>query len=228
MRPTLWQDSARAFGPPLAASPGPGHRCNLVGQRGQSRHVSGRRPGGPGAEPGDRREVRGRPDPGARRVGLGAASNAVNQVRDAAEAFLDALSNTGSTARVTQFAHRSAEQLAPSTVVDDAVARAGRRRCGRRSPATTTPGHPGRPASTSCVHQRQPAGSRTTTHEQQPVHQLGPGRWTRPRDTTPEPGRLRDRRRPDGVRLDKAGDPWRRRAASRHPVRHQQRGQPRP
>ena len=46
-------------------------------------------------------------------------SNAVNQVRDAAEAFLDALSNTGSTARVTQFA-TVAEQLAPSTVVDDA------------------------------------------------------------------------------------------------------------
>src|SRR5262245_4687035 len=45
-------------------------------------------------------------------------SNAVNQVRDAAEAFLDALSNTGSTARVTQFATLS-EQLAPSTVVDD-------------------------------------------------------------------------------------------------------------
>ena len=45
-------------------------------------------------------------------------SNAVNQVRDAAEAFLDALSNTGSSARVTQFATVT-EQLAPSTVVDD-------------------------------------------------------------------------------------------------------------
>ena len=32
------------------------------------------------------------------------SSNAVNDVRDAADAFLDALSNTGSTARVTQFA----------------------------------------------------------------------------------------------------------------------------
>src|SRR5262249_53372824 len=46
-------------------------------------------------------------------------SNAVNDVRGAAEAFLDALSNTGSTARVTQFATLS-QQLAPSTVVDDA------------------------------------------------------------------------------------------------------------
>ncbi len=46
------------------------------------------------------------------------SSNAVNDVRDAADAFLDALSNTGSTARVTQFATLS-EQLAPSTVVDD-------------------------------------------------------------------------------------------------------------
>ena len=46
------------------------------------------------------------------------SSNAVNNVRDAAKAFLDALSNTGSTARVTQFATLS-EQLAPSTVVDD-------------------------------------------------------------------------------------------------------------
>jgi hypothetical protein len=45
-------------------------------------------------------------------------SNAVNNVRDAAEAFLDALSNTGSTARVTQFATLT-QQLAPSTVVDD-------------------------------------------------------------------------------------------------------------
>ncbi len=45
-------------------------------------------------------------------------SNAVNEVRDAAEAFLDALSNTGSSARVTQFA-TATQQLAPSTVVDD-------------------------------------------------------------------------------------------------------------
>lgn len=45
-------------------------------------------------------------------------SNAVNQVRGAAEAFLDALSNTDSTARVTQFATVS-QQLAPSTTVDD-------------------------------------------------------------------------------------------------------------
>ena len=46
------------------------------------------------------------------------SSNAVNKVRDAAEAFLDALSNTNSSVRVTQFA-TVAEQLAPSTVVDD-------------------------------------------------------------------------------------------------------------
>ena len=37
---------------------------------------------------------------------------------DAAEAFLDALSNTGSSARVTQFATVT-QQVAPSTVVDD-------------------------------------------------------------------------------------------------------------
>jgi hypothetical protein len=47
------------------------------------------------------------------------SAGAVNQVRDAAEAFLDALSNTGSTARVTQFGTVSA-QLAASTVVSDA------------------------------------------------------------------------------------------------------------
>ena len=46
------------------------------------------------------------------------SSNAVNKVRDAAEAFLDALSNTNSSVRVTQFG-TVAEQLAPSTVVDD-------------------------------------------------------------------------------------------------------------
>jgi LPXTG-motif cell wall-anchored protein len=46
-------------------------------------------------------------------------SGAVEDVRDAAEAFLDALANTNSTARVTQFATVS-EELAPSTLVDDA------------------------------------------------------------------------------------------------------------
>jgi hypothetical protein len=46
-------------------------------------------------------------------------SQAEEKVRGAAEAFLDALANTGSTARVTQFA-TVAEQLAPQTVVDDA------------------------------------------------------------------------------------------------------------
>src|SRR3954454_6700009 len=46
------------------------------------------------------------------------SSNAVNKVRDAAEAFLDALSNTNSSVRVTQFASLT-QQLAPSTVVDD-------------------------------------------------------------------------------------------------------------
>jgi hypothetical protein len=47
------------------------------------------------------------------------SSNAVENVRDAAEAFLDSLRNTNSTARVTQFATVS-EELAPSTLVDDA------------------------------------------------------------------------------------------------------------
>ncbi len=51
-------------------------------------------------------------------------SNAENKVRDAAEAFLDALSNTNSSVRVTQFA-TVAEQLAPSTLVDDASLGAG-------------------------------------------------------------------------------------------------------
>ena len=45
-------------------------------------------------------------------------SNAVNEVRDAAEAFLDALSNTGSSP-ASPSSRPSAEQLAPSTVVDD-------------------------------------------------------------------------------------------------------------
>ena len=46
-------------------------------------------------------------------------SHAVDDVRDAADALLDSLSNTNSTARVTQFATLS-QQLAPSTLVDDA------------------------------------------------------------------------------------------------------------
>jgi len=51
-------------------------------------------------------------------------SNAVNDVRNAAQAFLDALSNTGSRARVTQFGTVT-QQLAPSTVVDDRSLGAG-------------------------------------------------------------------------------------------------------
>ena len=52
------------------------------------------------------------------------SSNAVNKVRDAAEAFLDGLSNTNSKVRVTQFASLT-QQLAPSTVVDDNSLAAG-------------------------------------------------------------------------------------------------------
>ena len=47
------------------------------------------------------------------------SSHAVEDVRDAADAFLDALRNTNSTARVTQFGTVSA-QLAARTAVDDA------------------------------------------------------------------------------------------------------------
>jgi hypothetical protein len=48
------------------------------------------------------------------------SSNAVENVRNAAEAFLDSLRNTNSRARVTQFATVSG-QLAPLTLVDDAA-----------------------------------------------------------------------------------------------------------
>src|SRR5262245_41150112 len=47
------------------------------------------------------------------------SSHAVEDVRSAADAFLDALRNTNSTARVTQFGTVSA-QLAPPTLVDNA------------------------------------------------------------------------------------------------------------
>lgn len=47
------------------------------------------------------------------------SSNAVGDVRNAAEAMLDSLSGTSSAARVTQFA-TLAQQLAPRTVIDDA------------------------------------------------------------------------------------------------------------
>lgn len=46
------------------------------------------------------------------------SSHAVDDVRDAPSTFLDALSNTDSTARVTQFASLS-QELAPRTLVDD-------------------------------------------------------------------------------------------------------------
>jgi uncharacterized repeat protein (TIGR01451 family)/LPXTG-motif cell wall-anchored protein len=51
-------------------------------------------------------------------------SGAVGQVRGAADAFLDALTNTNSTARVTQFATVS-EQLAASTLVTDSALASG-------------------------------------------------------------------------------------------------------
>ena len=47
------------------------------------------------------------------------SSNAVDDVRGAAQAFLDSLKNTDSTARVTQFATFS-EVLAPTTLINDA------------------------------------------------------------------------------------------------------------
>ena len=47
------------------------------------------------------------------------SAGAVDDVRNAAQSFLDSLKNTDSTARVTQFATAS-EQLAPPTLVTDA------------------------------------------------------------------------------------------------------------
>ena len=52
------------------------------------------------------------------------SSNAVGAVRTAAEAFLDAFQDTGSTARVTQFASLS-EELAPRGIIDAASMQAG-------------------------------------------------------------------------------------------------------
>ncbi|GAA1953101.1 DUF7507 domain-containing protein [Microbacterium deminutum] len=52
------------------------------------------------------------------------SSNAVGAVRTAAEAFLEAFQDTGSTARVTQFASLS-QELAPRTIVDAASMQPG-------------------------------------------------------------------------------------------------------
>ncbi len=52
------------------------------------------------------------------------SSHAVDDVRDAADAFLDALADTGSTARVTQFASIS-EELAPQAEVTEASMQSG-------------------------------------------------------------------------------------------------------
>jgi hypothetical protein len=52
------------------------------------------------------------------------SSNAVSQVRDAGAAFLDALADTGSTARVLQFASLS-QQLAPQTDVTQSAVDSG-------------------------------------------------------------------------------------------------------
>ena len=118
--------------------------------------------------------MRGRPDPGARRVGLGQQSNAVNEVRDAAEAFLDALSNTGSSARVTQFATVT-QQLAPSTVVDDESL--GPNGILRGAIGGYYNPRPPRPAGVNFIDTRNQVQQQ---RDQQPVHQLGrvaePGR----------------------------------------------------
>ena len=101
-------------------------------------------------------------------------SNAVNQVRDAAEAFLDALSNTGSTARVTQFA-TVAEQLAPSTVVDDASL--GPNGILRGAIGGYYNPRPPRPQGGQLIDTRNQVKQQ---RDQQPVHELGrvpaPGR----------------------------------------------------
>ena len=141
-------------------------------------------------------------------------SNAVNQVRDAAEAFLDALSNTGSSARVTQFATVS-EQLAPSTVVDDDVAGAGRHPA-RRDRRLLQP-HPTPSGGRQLLSDDPRTRSTQQRAQQQPVHQLGP--VARPgRRHHARPGRLRHRRRSDGLRLHRPGPvrPGRRRRPSRH------------
>ena len=75
------------------------------------------------------------------------SSDAVEEVRGAAEALLDALKNTNSSARVTQFATLT-QQLAPRTSVDDATLASGRRPHGTPSTRYYNP-QPPRPAGTS-------------------------------------------------------------------------------
>ena len=131
------------------------------------------------------------------------SSNAVNKVRDAAEAFLDALSNTNSSVRVTQFATLT-QQLAPSTVVDDNSLGAGG--VHRKAINGYYNPKPPRPADVDFYQCRQRNFQAQQQQQQRPVHQLGrvpaPGGRDHAREARPRG--LHHRRRPDGVRLRQA------------------------
>ena len=70
------------------------------------------------------------------------SSNAVDDVRDAADTFLQSLKNTNSFARVGQFAS-VAQTLAPRTQVDDTSMGQGGTLSEAVDEATTTPSRPG-------------------------------------------------------------------------------------
>ena len=132
------------------------------------------------------------------------SSNAVADVRGAATAFLDSLRNTGSSARVTQFATVSAE-LAPSTLVDDAALAPG----GVLRGALAGYYDPKPPRPLNVNFYRYNGGSPSSAGsfkldnavEQQPVHELGRGPAPGRIGHVAGAGRLRHRRRPDGLRL---------------------------
>ena len=140
------------------------------------------------------------------------SSGAVNKVRDAAEAFLDALSNTNSSVRVTQFASLT-QQLAPSTVVDDNSLGAGGAL--RRAIDGYYNPRPPRPAnvdlwqfSNGAFKVNNGSSSDQYTNWDASLRQAAETPAT---PAVPGPRGLHHRRGPDGVRLRQAGRqgrPW--------------------
>ena len=139
------------------------------------------------------------------------SSNAVDDVRGAAKAFLDALSSTSSRpGHAVRHRVGGARPARPS--LDNASLAPG----GALADALTgyyNPTPPHRPAGRfpSVRRIRQPAerenwGTGTRT---EPVHQLGPERSTTP-DHAGRPRGVRHRRRSDGVRPHQTGDPFER------------------
>ncbi len=137
------------------------------------------------------------------------SSNAVDDVRDAAEALLESLSNTNSTARVTQFATIS-QQLAPSSQIDDTTL--GTNGALREALNDYYDPLPPRPAGVEIksYNSGNPLSSGSYSSEQQSSTQYTnwDGSLNQANDTTPEMVVYVTDGDPTAFDFDQAGDPF--------------------